>query len=126
MNSDGRQAIPPEARAVAIGYQHRRGTRTIPANRWTTINDVAAIEGGQGLYVAQFAVSSGRGAVLRVRFNRNGTDGTGDQTYKMPLRGVFNVTHLHSVSGFKGRMQVQVRPSRKIQLRYRIAKSIKL
>lgn len=110
-----------------MGYQHHRGTRDIPAGRWVTINEVAAIRRGPALYVAQFAIETNQATLLRVRFNRNGTDGTGDQTYRIARNTVWNTTHLHALgSGFTGQMHIQIKTNRPVLARYRIAKSLKL
>lgn len=108
-------------------YQHHTGKRDIPAGTWVTINEVDAIRQGPALYVTQFAMETLEARLLRVRFSRNGKDGTGDQTYRLRPRSVWNTTHLHAVAvGFDGTMQVQIKVNRPVRARYRIAKSIKL
>jgi len=109
-----------------MGYQHLKGTRDIPAGKWVTINTVPAIPEGTGLYVAQFAIETQEATLLRVRFNRNGKDGTGDQTYRLATSTVWNTTHLHAVSGFAGNMHVEISVNNPVKARYRIAKSLKV
>lgn len=118
-------AVPAEAGASF--YSHVRTDLRIPAGQWVRLGAVQARR-GDGLYVAQLALDKPKGAgIARLRFTRNWNDGTGDQTYALPPRAMtYNITHLHTVSGFPGIMGTQLLCTVPVTVRWRILKSRQL
>lgn len=112
---------------AAAGYSHQRHDLRVPARRWTRLGGVPALGGRGGAYGMQFvllAPPGGRGPrVARVRFSRNDSDGTGDQTYLVGGVRRYNITHWHQVSGFRGSMGSWLWVDRPVIVLYRILKS---
>lgn len=108
-------------------FMKKTEPKRIPPKTWTRVGVVNAVQNSHGLYIAQIAFDVPGGGRLQFRFVRQPSDdGTGDQDYRLPdAEGVFNLTHVHSVSGFKGEMEGWVWCSKEITTRYRIMKAIK-